>query len=98
MKKKIIIGVVIILLIPAVIYFFFPGVLYNYSISSQRSKSGLTEKSIVVDNHTIKYLEGGAGETILMVHGFGSNKDRWSVFSQYFTKSYRVVIPDLPGF
>jgi pimeloyl-ACP methyl ester carboxylesterase len=98
MKKKIIIGLLALLSIPAIIYFFFPGEIYKYSISSQRSKSGFTEKSIIVDNHTIKYLDGGTGEPIVMVHGFGGNKDNWVPLAKFFTGSYRVISLDMPGF
>lgn len=36
-------------------------------------------------------------EVILMVHGFGGNKDHWLRFAEKLANDYRIVIPDLPG-
>jgi len=65
---------------------------------SLRGLAGLSEKSIRVGKHTIVYLEGGRGESVLLLHGFGADKDNWNLFSQYVTKTYHVIAPDLPGF
>ncbi len=67
-------------------------------IASLRALGGLSEKSILVGKHTIVYLEGGGGEPVLLLHGFGADKDNWNLFSRYLTKRYRVIAPDLPGF
>ncbi len=65
---------------------------------SLRGLAGLREKSILVGKHTIVYLEGGRGESVLLLHGFGADKDNWNLFSRYLTKRYHVIAPDLPGF
>jgi len=70
----------------------------NDIITSLRGLAGLSEKSILVGKHTIVYLEGGRGESILLLHGFGADKDNWNLFSKYLTKKYHVIAPDLPGF
>jgi len=70
----------------------------NAIIMSLRGLAGLSEKSILVGKHTIVYLEGGRGESILLLHGFGADKDNWNLFSKYLTKKYHVITPDLPGF
>jgi abhydrolase domain-containing protein 6 len=44
------------------------------------------------------YLEGGRGEPAVFLHGFGVDKDHFWTFLHGFSKSYRVVVPDLPGF
>lgn len=67
-------------------------------ISVERAIAGLEQKSIQVDDHTIEYLEGGNGPVILMIHGFGANKDNWIRMAKYFSEDYRLIIPDLPGF
>lgn len=64
----------------------------------ERNKTGVTEKSVQVNDHKISYLEGGKGETIILLHGFGDQKDSWVKFARPLTKNYRVIIPDLPGF
>ncbi len=95
--KGIIVALVIALGVPVIIYFFFPGTIYNFSRSIDRVKAGLVEKSIRVGDHRIMYLEGGRGETVLLIHGFGADKDNWTRFAGYLTPSYHVIIPDLPG-
>jgi pimeloyl-ACP methyl ester carboxylesterase len=67
-------------------------------IASLRGLGGLSEKSILVGKHSIVYLEGGRGPSVLLLHGFGADKDNWNFFSRYLTKRYRVIAPDLPGF
>ena len=98
MKKKLLITALILLLVPVIIYFVFPEVLYNYSITSIRKAAGLSKKVIEVDNYTIHYLEGGQGETILLLHGFSADKDNWPMLAESLTKKYHVVAVDLPGF
>lgn len=67
-------------------------------ILSLRGLAGLSEKSVLVEKHTIVYLEGGKGESVFLLHGFGADKDNWNLFSRYLTKRYHVIAPDLPGF
>jgi pimeloyl-ACP methyl ester carboxylesterase len=64
----------------------------------ERYKTGVTEKVVQVGDHQIAYLEGGKGETVILLHGFGDQKDSWVKFARPLTKTYRVIIPDLPGF
>jgi pimeloyl-ACP methyl ester carboxylesterase len=63
-----------------------------------RWQAGLGWHSVQVDDHRWVYLEGGKGETILFVHGFGMEKDGWGLFPKAFRRSHRLVLPDLPGF
>ena len=98
MNKKLLIATLILLLVPVVIYFGFPEVLYNYSITSVRKAAGLSKKVIEVDNYSIHYLEGGQGETILLLLGFSANKDNWPMLAGSLTENYHVVAVDLPGF
>ncbi|GLQ30756.1 alpha/beta fold hydrolase [Litoribrevibacter albus] len=72
----------------------------SLSISTERAIAGLEQKQIQVGDHTIQYLDSGPqnSETILMIHGFGANKDNWIRLAKYFTQNYRVISPDLPGF
>lgn len=64
----------------------------------ERNKSGLSTKSVQVGNHKIVYLEGGVGDAVVLLHGFGDSKDAWVKFSRELVKTNRVVIPDIPGF
>ena len=80
------------------IYFAAPPFLYNRFIDEQRRDAGLSIKSIDIPDFKIVYAEGGTGDAIIMLHGFGASKDNWPAFAKYFTDRYRVIVPDLPGF
>ncbi len=56
---------------------------------------------IKIQNHgvNIAYTDAGKGDTtLLFVHGWCINKGYWSNQAAYFSKKYRVVTIDLPGF
>ena len=100
MKKFIKYGTIVILavvLLLAAFYFLFPKTAFELAIDAQRRSADLVRKEVQVDDHRIVYLEGGTGETIVLLHGFGGYKDQWTAFAKYL-KGYHLVIPDLPGF
>jgi pimeloyl-ACP methyl ester carboxylesterase len=98
MAKRLLVLIVLVLLVPVVLYVAFPEVLFRLAIDGERRWAGLSEGSVLVDDHTVPYLEGGKGETILLVHGFGMNKDNWNRFAKHLTPSFHVVAIDVPGF
>src|SRR5262245_34911881 len=58
----------------------------------------LTTGHARVDDLDIAYLEGGSGEPLILIHGFGATNDNFTRVAAYLTPHYRVLIPDLPGF
>jgi pimeloyl-ACP methyl ester carboxylesterase len=98
MRKVILIVVVVLVLVPVVLYLAAPELLVGLAMDLERKSSGLSKGSVMIGDHTVYYLEGGEGQTILLVHGFGSNKDNWNRLAKYLTPSFRVVAVDLPGF
>lgn len=60
----------------------------------------LSAKTVVVNGIRWPYLDGGPpdGETVVMLHGFGGDKNNWPLYARHFTKRYRVIAPDLAGF
>jgi pimeloyl-ACP methyl ester carboxylesterase len=66
-------------------------------IGLERFSSGLKRRSVQVGDHRIAYSEGGHGEPVVLVHGFGASSDSWNRFAGQLTKRYRVIAPDLPG-
>jgi pimeloyl-ACP methyl ester carboxylesterase len=82
------------------LYFIFPTRLVALIIWLGRKWGRMSAKSVDVDGITWPYLEGGpaGGDTIVMLHGFGGDKDNWPLYAHYFTKRFRVIAPDLPGF
>ncbi|MBN2517012.1 MAG: alpha/beta hydrolase [Deltaproteobacteria bacterium] len=97
-KKLIILAGALVILLPIVIYFAFPGILYNFLLNAARKSAGLSKKVMTVDNYTVAYLEGGKGDTILLLHGFSGNKDNWTTFAKQLAVNFHVVAIDIPGF
>ncbi len=78
----------------------FPEKTTAIAIDLERDARGLDYKTIVVGGNTWHYLEGGPrdADVLLMIHGFGGDKDNWTRFAGSLTETYRVIAPDLPGF
>ncbi len=98
MKKKLGGVALVVILLLAVPYFLFPGFVFNLAQRAARHCAGLEKKAVRAGNDRIVYLEGGKGETVLLLHGYTCNKDFWVQFAKWLTPDYHVVIPDLPGF
>lgn len=66
----------------------------------RRRSAGLKRQQVEVGRFTIPYLEGGNpdGPTIVLIHGFSDNKDSFVDTCQALCGTYRLVLPDLPGF
>ncbi len=81
-----------------IVYFFMPGTMFGLVQSLERNVGGLEEKTVVVDSLNIHYLEGGTGDPLILIHGFGADKDNWTRIGKFLTPHFRVIAPDLPGF
>jgi pimeloyl-ACP methyl ester carboxylesterase len=97
-KKILIIVPFLILLGLAGVYFLFPGSVFNSLLKAERSAAGLKQHSIDVKGLHVEYLEGGKGDVLVLLHGFGANKDNWTRMARYLTPRFRVIAPDLTGF
>ncbi|GAB3540291.1 alpha/beta fold hydrolase [Noviherbaspirillum agri] len=72
---------------------------YRQAMNAERSLAGLERKEIVLpDGLRYVYLEGGQGEPLMLLHGFGGNKDNFTRTARYLTPHYRVIVPDHIGF
>ncbi len=61
----------------------------------------LTESVIEVDGITTRIFQGGHGDgtPVLFLHGWGSGAERYLKAMEYISEdSFRVALPDLPGF
>lgn len=71
----------------------------DFAIGMDRQAAGLERKEIVFDDGLrYVYLEGGKGEPLMLLHGFGGNKDNFTRSARYLTPHYRVIVPDHIGF
>ena len=97
--KKLVLGLVVLLACIAGTLYLSPTALLASVQLVERQLAGLTPRTVNVDGLTLHYYEGGPADapTLLMIHGFGANRDNWLRFARYF-KDYRVIALDLPGF
>jgi len=64
-----------------------------------RRHAGLVRRECrLADGSHYVYLEGGSGEPLLLLHGFGGNKDNFCRVAAHLTRHYRVIVPDHIGF
>lgn len=76
MKRLPLVLVILVVLVACLIYFVFPDQGYRLSIALERKAEGLVEEQVQADDFMIHYLDGGRGKTILLLHGFGADKDK----------------------
>ncbi|MBW1767220.1 MAG: alpha/beta fold hydrolase [Deltaproteobacteria bacterium] len=98
MKKIVILVPSVILLALIGLYFLFPETMFVILRKAERAAGGLTQHCIDVNGLNIEYLEGGKGDPLVLIHGFGANKDNWTRIGKYLTPHFRVIALDLPGF
>jgi pimeloyl-ACP methyl ester carboxylesterase len=69
------------------------------ALGVERWRADLQRKELTLPEGTrIVYLEGGSGEPLVLVHGFGADKDNFTRVARWLTPHYRVIVPDLVGF
>ena len=73
--------------------------LKDRAYAMERSRAGLQRKEVTLpDGSHVVWLEGGSGAPLVLVHGFGADKDNFTRVAKYLTPHYRVIVPDLVGF
>jgi pimeloyl-ACP methyl ester carboxylesterase len=96
--KRIIIALGLIIILFSAVYFLFPGFVLNTSTKIARFSAGMARNEINVEKHNWVYLDGGKGDTVILIHGFGLSKDLWGDMLPAMSKSFRIIAPDLPCF
>lgn len=101
-KRKLLIGVPALLAVGAIALYAvivaFPEIGLALVRMQYERASGVTPKSAVVDGYTIPYYEGGSGETLVMIHGFGDSKISFVQCAKWLVPKYHVILPEVPGF
>jgi len=98
--KRILLSLLILIAGLVVLMAVFPEEATDLAFHAERAASGLEYKTISIEGETWHYLEGGPdeAEAMLLLHGFGGEKDNWTRFLKHVAGRYRVIAPDLPGF
>lgn len=68
------------------------------AIAAERAISGLERKVLQIDGFVVPYLQGGEGEPLVLIHGFGGSKDNFNRVARHLTDHYTVYAIDVPGF
>lgn len=82
------------------LYLFFPEQIVTLMRWLMRKRARVERKTVTVGGRVWPYLEGGdpSKPVLVMVHGFGADKDHWTFYAPWMTRDYRLIAPDLPGF
>ncbi len=71
-------------------------------LALERGRADLELKQVSVDGLDIAYLEGGNAkdgrEPLILVHGFGADKDNFTRVAGHLGQQYHIISLDLPGF
>jgi pimeloyl-ACP methyl ester carboxylesterase len=57
----------------------------------------MKEKNIIIQNKKIFYTVYGYGQPVVLIHGFAEDSDVWKYQLHELSKTYRLIVPDLPG-
>jgi pimeloyl-ACP methyl ester carboxylesterase len=95
-----VLGALALVAVGVSLYFYFsPERLVRRALDYERGLAGLVRKEAELPGGLrYAYLEGGMGEPLMLLHGFGANKDNFVRVAKYLTPNYRVIIPDHLGF
>jgi len=68
-------------------------------LAAEREDAHLVaHRATLPSGETLAWLEGGQGEPLVLLHGFGGNKDNFVRVARLLSPHYRVIIPDHLGF
>jgi triacylglycerol lipase len=77
-----------------------PATAARLGLGLDRWRSGLSEHCTAISGLNMPYLRGSqdTNEVLVLIHGFGGDKDNFTRIARFLTPHYRVICPDLPGF
>lgn len=92
-------AVAVLVLAAAGFVYLAPVAATKLALDTERRFAGLERKEIDLPGglHYV-YMEGGKGEPLMLLHGFGADKDNFTRVARFLTPHYRVIVPDHLGF
>lgn len=89
---------IIIALVLSLLERVMPEQIARGGLALERLLSRLHLRQATVDGFAMPYLEGGDGPLLLLIHGFGADKDAFTRIARHLVAHYHIISPDLPGF
>lgn len=80
------------------VYQFAPGLVLRGDYALQAWQADLRTRTVPVGATHWVYYEGGRGPTLVLLHGFGGSRENWLPTARYLSRSFHLIIPDLPGY
>lgn len=81
------------------LYLISPPQFVQLAVKLERWAAGLEHKQLEIPGFQLHYLDsGGTGAPLLLIHGFGGEKDNWTRVARHLRKPYRIIALDLPGY
>lgn len=77
-----------------------PQSLYESAVAYERESAGLQPASVTASQFEVALLKNDwqpGRSQLVMVHGFGANKDSWVRMTQELSDRYNILLLDLPG-
>lgn len=97
--KTLVVVVILAVFAAPALYWLSPALLLRIAVAVERASAGLESHEINIPGFALHYLDsGGAGAPLLLVHGFGGDKDNWTRLARHLGDDIRVIAPDLPGY
>jgi pimeloyl-ACP methyl ester carboxylesterase len=96
--RTLLLAVVVVLATVMAADLFAPHTVAPLLLRLQRARAGLTTEHVTVDGVDVTYTTGGTGEPLILIHGFGADKDHFTRLAGWLTPHVRVFVPDLLGF
>src|SRR6056297_2847420 len=90
--------VVVALLVLVSMWRFWPAPLARLFRALDRRGGGLHSCRIQAAGVDWHVLEGGHGETLVLLHGFNADADHFNRVARHLAGHFRILAPELPGF
>lgn len=72
-------------------------VLAAFAPAHAKPPAGFRTGSVATAHADVFYRVGGAGDPVLLVHGYAETGDMWEPLARELSKTHTVIVPDLPG-
>ena len=67
------------------------------SLQAEHEPAGFEVRRLQHRGATLRYLVGGEGPPVVLVHGLGGAASNWRIVAPELARRRRVIVPELPG-